>query len=155
MWFFHKTVCFCTKLERLIASIGWVTSMSWFTQSLQHGVIFGSLTLTTIGCSGLGREQVSGIPEIQGVWRYSEGKMPHLEPSLTFEFQRDQFRVSGHPDIYAYGKYAFEMSPQGVYEVALAPEESRGFEARNIQVQPTGGRLLLIDRITYRKILRQ
>ena len=128
--------------------------MSWVTQSLQSTIILGCLALS-VGCSSLSQDQAAGIPEIQGVWRYSEGKMPHVEPSLTFEFQRDQFRVSGHPDIYAYGKYEFEMNLQGGYEVALAPEESRGFEARNIQVQPTGGRLLLIDRITYRKILRQ
>ena len=128
--------------------------MSWVTQSLQSTIILGCLALS-VGCSSLSQERAAGIPEIQGVWRYSEGKMPHDEPSLTFEFQRDQFRVSGHPDIYAYGKYDFEQHPQGGYEVALAPEESRGFETRRIQVQPTGGRLLLIDRVSYRKILRQ
>lgn len=127
--------------------------MVWVTQGFQSSIIFACLSLS-VGCSNLSQKTV-GIPEIQGVWRYSEGKLPHAEPSLTFEFQRDQFRVSGHPDIYAQGHYEFSASANGGYDVVLLPEESRAFEIRSIKVQPTGGRLLLIDRLTYRKILRQ
>lgn len=98
-------------------------------------------------------ENPTGIPEIQGVWRYSEGKFSQ-QGSLTYEFQQDQFRVSGPPNTYAYGKYNFVMSEHGGYQVELAPEESQGFEIRTLQVQPTGGRILLIDRQIYRRILR-
>lgn len=109
--------------------------------------------LLNIGCSTIS-ENSSGIPEIQGVWRYSEGALAHTQPSLTYEFQQDHFRVNGYPNIYAHGKYSFEMSERGGYQVVLAPEASQGFEVRTLQIQATGGRILLIDRKTYRRILR-
>ncbi|HPY40148.1 MAG TPA: hypothetical protein PLM98_06485 [Thiolinea sp.] len=127
--------------------------MSWIKGRFQYILLLGC-SLLIMGCSHLSHE-ASGIPEIQGVWRHSTAKMPSLERSLTFEFQQDKFRVSGYPHIYARGSYDFTMSSRGGYEVALMPEESRNFELRSILVQPTGGRILLIDRLIYRKILRQ
>lgn len=127
--------------------------MSWMTQGFQFILIFFCLSINT-ACSSLSQE-AQGIPEIQGVWRYSVGKLPHVAPSLTFEFQRDRFRVSGHPDVYARGHYKFATSTDGGYEVVLIAEESQAFDLKTIKVQPTGGQLLLIDRLTYRKILRQ
>lgn len=126
--------------------------MNWVTQSLQVRVVWGCLMFGG-GCSSTPQETTS-IPEIQGVWRYSEGKLPHVEPSLTFEFQSNHFRVSGHPDIYARGQYSFETLPQGAYQLNLRPEESRGFEMNKLQIQTTGGRILFIDHKMYRRILR-
>lgn len=127
--------------------------MSLVTQIFQSIVIFAFLSLS-MGCSSFG-SNTTGIPEIQGVWRYSKGKLPHVEPSLTFEFQGDQFRVNGPPDVHARGRYEFESSAEGGYEMVLLPEKSRAFELRALKVQPIDGRLLLIDRLSYRKILRQ
>lgn len=122
-------------------------------QSSLFSLLIACLMLSA-ACSSFSSKS-GGIPEIQGVWRYSEGKLPHAEPSLTFEFQRDQFRVSGHPDVYARGRYTFTPSASGGYELVLLPEDSHEFTLKTIKVQPTGGRLLLIDRMTYRRILRQ
>lgn len=129
-----------------------IGGMNRVTQSLQVSIVWGCLMLGN-GCSSTPQE-VTGVPEIQGVWRHSEGRLPHVEPSLTFEFQRNQFRVSGYPDIYARGQYSFEALPQGAYQLSLRPEESRGFEMSKLQIQTTGGRILFIDHKMYRRILR-
>lgn len=118
----------------------------------QASLMLACLVLSA-GCSTLSEES-AGIPEIQGVWRSSEGGSLPMQASLTYEFQGEHFRIIGYPDIYARGKYNFEMSERGGYQVALAPEESQSFEPHTIQVQPTGGRILLIDRKIYRRILR-
>lgn len=128
--------------------------MRWVNQSLQQSIIF-STVLLSMGCSSMSHEQQPlGIPEIQGVWRHSAGKLPHAEPSLTFEFQRDQFRVSGPPDIYARGQYTFQIKSSGAYKLVLMPEVSRNLEVSSLQIQTTGDRILFIDQKMYRRILR-
>lgn len=126
--------------------------MNWLRGSQRVSMMLACLMLNT-ACSMVSEES-GGIPEIQGVWRYSDGIIPHVRSSLTYEFQQGRFRVSGYPNIYAYGNYAFKMSEHGGYQVALVPEEGQGFEPRTIQIQPTGGRILLIDHKIYRRILR-
>lgn len=126
--------------------------MNRITQSLQVSVIWTGIVMGS-ACSSIPQASNS-IPEIQGVWRYSDGHWPQAKSSLTFEFQGNQFRVSGYPDIYAHGQYSFEPLPQGVYQLNLNPQESRSFEMSKLQVQTTGGRILFIDRKLYRRILR-
>ncbi|TXH67855.1 MAG: hypothetical protein E6Q83_16345 [Thiothrix sp.] len=122
--------------------------------TVQFKVLLLACILVNTGCSNTSSYESTGIPEIQGVWRYSDSTLPTMGASLTYEFQEDQFRVIGHPDIHAYGNYQFEKAERGGYQIALAPAESQGFAAKTIQVQPTGGRILIIDQRSYRRILR-
>lgn len=127
--------------------------MNGVRQSLQYAIA-GIILSSNLGCSILSQEN-TGIPEIQGVWRSSdEGGLPVKQIATTYEFQQNHFRVNAYKQ-YAVGKYSFKMSEQGVYQLVLKPTESRNFELRKLQLQPTGGRILLINGKIYRRILRQ
>ena len=124
------------------------------TQCLQSVVVLFFVGLAA-GCSSLSREAQS-IPEIQGIWRYSENRHhPSTESLWTYEFQADQFRVSAAPSSYAHGFYTFKPESGGAYTLNLKVKERRNFEDNQIKVQPLGGQMLIINQNLYRRILRQ
>ncbi len=127
--------------------------MSTLTRVGIRAVLLASFCLE--GCSMVASEENVPPPDIQGVWRYSEVLGQALQRSITFEFTQDRFTVSGYPGFFARGTYLSSGNKDGSYRLTLKKEESKGFSTDTVQVSPTNGKSLLIDRRLFRRILRQ
>ncbi len=121
-----------------------------------YGVV-GLVGLLMLGGCSNNPAEGDELAEIQGIWRHSDRHSELVPmPSLTFEFVGNSFRVEGiPPPLSAYGTYTVTGKDNGAFLLKLKLREDDHFNTRDLRISPVGGRALIIDRLLYRRIIRQ